>query len=183
MRSAKEFFFAWRKRRNVMRSAGQKNWPISASQFRQFPTRSGGVYNGGWTVRSEPRSRFAEWKRLKKNMKLHFAISETAFSPAKPKSTRRRLHAKKPRSKKIPKKRSRKCRFSINSRDSARKKRNAWPNDWAKILISSCKRWRRANLGSPSTVFRRRGNLPLRRQFPLPSARSFRLSLFSSCAE
>jgi len=33
-------------------------------------------------VRSELRSRFAEWKQTKKNMKLHFAISESAFSPA-----------------------------------------------------------------------------------------------------
>src|SRR5260370_29366084 len=82
MKSAKEFFFAWRKPRNVMRNAGQKNWPISASPFRRFPTRSGDVYNDGWTVRSEPRSRFAEWKQLKKNMKLRFAISESAFSPA-----------------------------------------------------------------------------------------------------
>src|SRR5467141_2097508 len=80
MRSAKEFFFAWRKPRNVMRNAGQKNWPISANQFRRFPTRSGDVYNDGWTVRSEPRSRFAEWKRPKKNMKLHFDQRERVLA-------------------------------------------------------------------------------------------------------
>ena len=68
----------------------------------------------------------------------------------------------------------------ISSRDSVRRKRNGWPNGWAKIRSNSFKRWPRASSVFRSIVSLRLGNRPPLLQSRPPSARSSRSFRFSS---
>src|SRR6266480_3997250 len=109
--------------------------------------------------------------KILKRERCRWAQVHTLPLKAKRKCTRPKSRVNALRLRKIPRRKSRRCRFSISYKDSHPRNPKKWRSAWRNNPSNLCRRWRKASSAYPNIAFPTTGARRCRRAFPRPSVR------------